>query len=243
MSKTDLPLSEVQLVYYRNYLNEAGLYYMGMVGLEERNAANKRVRAAMKANRKVRQAMGKKKLFGVLGLMMMCLAFSGGMAKNAWADTAIQINKNVDVTLDRFYREIKDGRKLVGEAKGVLIFPNVYKAGFGIGGEYGEGALRLGGRTVDYYSTAAGSFGFQLGAQKKSIILLFMQDEVLNHLRESSNWKAGAGASITVINVGADGSVDTAKLNEPIIAFVIGQKGLMYNLSLEGAKFTKLNKS
>lgn len=186
--------------------------------------------------------LSKKEIIAVLALTAAYLLFSGVVTKNAWAASAREIDTSVDVTLDRFYGEVRDGKKLVQDAKGVLVFPNVYKAGFGIGGEYGEGALRINGKTVDYYNTAAGSFGFQLGAQKKSIILLFMQDEVLNNLRQSSNWKAGAGASITLITLGADGSIDTQKLNEPIIAFVIGQKGLMYNLSLEGAKFTRLNK-
>ncbi len=183
-----------------------------------------------------------KKFIGILGLLAICFIIAGASAKNVWAATAREIDTSVDVTLDRFYKEVGSGKKLVQDAKGVLVFPNVYKAGFGVGGEYGEGALRINGKTVDYYNTAAASLGFQIGAQKKSIILLFMQDEVLNHLRQSSNWKAGADASITVIKLGADGSIDTQKLNEPIIAFVIGQKGLMYNLSLEGTKFTKLNK-
>ena len=183
-----------------------------------------------------------KKIVGVLGLLVLCLVFTGIAVKEAHAASAREIDTSVDVTLDRFYKEVSSGKKLVQDAKGVLVFPNVFKAGFGIGGEYGEGALLIHGKTVDYYSTAAASLGFQIGAQKKSIILLFMQDEVLNHLRQSSNWKVGADASVTLIAVGADGSVDTQKLNEPIIAFVIGQKGLMYNLSLEGAKFTKLNK-
>jgi len=165
------------------------------------------------------------------------------MAKGVWAASAREIDTSVDVTLDRFYKEVSSGRKLVQDAKGVLVFPSVYKAGFGVGGEYGEGALRIGGKTIEYYNTAAASLGFQIGAQKKSIILLFMQDEVLNHLRQSSDWKVGADASVTLVNVGADGSVDTQKLNEPIIAFVIGQRGLMYNLSLEGTKFSKLNKT
>jgi len=180
---------------------------------------------------------------GVLGVFVICMTLVGGTAHDAWAGTAREIDSNVDATLERFYGEVRDGKRLVQEAKGVLVFPKVYKAGFGIGGEYGEGALRINGKTVDYYSTAAGSFGFQIGAQKKSIILLFMQEEVLHRLRQSSNWKAGADASIAVIGVGAGGSIDTAKLNKPIIAFVIGQKGLMYNLTLEGTKFTKLNKS
>src|SRR3989338_5422399 len=185
---------------------------------------------------------GRKRVAEVFTALAIGLIFTVGSTKEAQAASAREIDTSVDVTLERFYKEVGSGKQLVQDAKGVLVFPHVYKAGFGIGGEYGEGALRIGGKTVDYYNTAAGSFGFQLGAQKKSIILLFMQDEVLNHLRQSSNWKAGAGASITVITLGADGSIDTQKLNEPIIAFIIGQKGLMYNLSLEGTKFTKLNK-
>ncbi len=185
----------------------------------------------------------RKRVIGILGSLMICSVIAGGSTQIVWAASAREIDTSVDVTLDRFYGEVKDGKKLVQDARGVLVFPNVYKAGFGFGGEYGEGALRMNGKTVDYYNTAAGSIGFQIGAQKKSIILLFMQDEVLDRLRQSSNWKAGADASITVITLGADGSVDTQKLNEPILAFVIGQKGLMYNLTLEGTKFTKLNKS
>lgn len=172
----------------------------------------------------------------------ICLTVLGGTAREAQATSAREIDTSVDVTLDRFYKEVASGKDLVKDAKGVLVFPRVFKAGFGLGAEYGEGALRINGKTVDYYNTAAGSIGFQLGAQKKSIILLFMQDEVLNRLRQSSNWKAGADASITLVAVGADGSVDTQKYNEPILAFVIGQKGLMYNLSLEGTKFTKMDK-
>ncbi len=179
-----------------------------------------------------------KKTAGVLTGLALCVAFTG----SAWAGTAREIDTNVDATLERFYKEVGDGKKIVQDAKGVLVFPKVYKAGLGIGGEYGEGALLIKGKAVDYYSTAAASIGFQLGAQKKSIIILFTQDEVLNRLRTTSNWKAGADASIAVISLGAGGSIDTAKLNEPIIAFIIGQKGLMYNLTLEGAKFTKLNK-
>ncbi|MBU1912226.1 MAG: YSC84-related protein [Candidatus Omnitrophota bacterium] len=185
-----------------------------------------------------------RKFVGIFGLVLMYLAFSGGMtAKNVWADSAREIDTSVDVALDRLYSEVKDSKQLVQDAKGVLVFPSVYKAGFWVGGEYGEGALRIDGKTVDYYNTVAGSFGFQFGAQKKSIILLFMQDEVLNTLRQSDNWKVGAGASVTLINVGADGSIDTEKTNQPIIGFVIGQKGLMLDVSLEGAKITKLDKS
>ena len=184
-----------------------------------------------------------KKLIGTLGLLAVSLMFAYGTAANVWAGTASQIDANVNTALDHFYDKIPDGKKLVQSAKGVLVFPNVYKAGFGIGGEFGEGALRVDGKTVDYYNTVAGSLGFQIGAEKKSLILLFMQDEAFNHLRSSSNWKIGADASVTLVAIGADGSIDTQKLNQPILGFVLGQKGLMYNLTLEGTKITKINKS
>jgi lipid-binding SYLF domain-containing protein len=181
------------------------------------------------------------KSLGILAGLALLLTFAG--AGTAGAASPTRIDADVDAALERFYQQTSDGKRVVQEAKGVLVFPVVVKAGFIFGGEYGEGALRIGGRTVDYYSTAAGSFGFQIGAQKKTIILLFMQDEVLDRLRQTSNWKAGADASIAVITLGAGGSVDSQKTNEPIIAFITDQKGLMYNLTLEGTKFTKLDKS
>ncbi|GAG21010.1 unnamed protein product, partial [marine sediment metagenome] len=126
--------------------------------------------------------------------------------------------------------------------KGVLVFPKVFKAGFGIGGEYGEGALRIKDKTVDYYNTTAASIGFQLGGQKKTIIIAFMQEDALKKFREASGWKVGVDASVAVIAIGAGGAIDTASINEPIIAFVLDQKGLMYNLTLEGSKITKMQK-
>lgn len=186
--------------------------------------------------------ISKIRAIGVLAGLVLYLAFSGLITKNAYAATGPEIDTRVDTTLERFYGEVRDGKKLVQDARGVLVFPSVYKAGFGIGGSFGEGALRIDGKTVDYYSTIMGSIGFQIGLEKKSIILLFMQEDVLSRLRASSNWKVGADASVTLVAIGADGSIDTQKLNQPIVGFVIGQKGLMYNLTLEGTKFTKLKK-
>jgi len=130
----------------------------------------------------------------------------------------------------------------LGIAKGVLVFPKVYKAGIGIGGEYGEGALRIGGRTVDYYSTAAASFGFQLGAQAKSIVLIFTNEEALKKFRDSEGWKVGVDGSVALVDVGVGKAVNTTNIKDPVVGFIFGQKGLMYNLTLEGSKFTKLDK-
>jgi lipid-binding SYLF domain-containing protein len=118
----------------------------------------------------------------------------------------------------------------------------VLKAGVGFGGEYGEGALRIDGKTVDYYNTVAGSFGLQFGAQAKTIILVFLDDEALKRFRESNGWRAGVDGSVALITIGEGGNIDTTKARDPIVGFVIGQKGLMYNLTLEGSKFTKIDK-
>ncbi len=159
-----------------------------------------------------------------------------------WAGNAREIDAGADSTLERFYSEVNGGEKLVHDAKGVLIFPGVFKAGIGLGGEYGEGALRIKGKTVDYYNTIAASLGLQLGAQKKSILILFMEPTALKNFRDSTGWKVGVDASVAIVTVGAGGAMDTSKLRQPVIAFILGQKGLMYNLTLEGAKITKIKK-
>jgi lipid-binding SYLF domain-containing protein len=98
------------------------------------------------------------------------------------------------------------------------------------------------GKTVDYYSTASASYGCQLGGQKKDVILVFMQEEALNKFRESYGWKAGVDGSVALVKIGADVSLDTIKMKKNIVGFVFDQKGFMYNLTLEGSKFTKLKK-
>jgi lipid-binding SYLF domain-containing protein len=175
----------------------------------------------------------------VLGFMTLASFLLAGPAQAA---SKSEIEAGIETTLGRFYSEVSDGKNLVKDAKGVLVFPAVFKGGIGIGGEYGEGALQIKGKTVDYYSTAAASLGLQLGVQKKSIVILFMQDGALSEFRGSSGWKAGVDASIAVVKIGAGGAMDTSKLNEPILGFIIGQAGLMYNLTLEGAKFSKIEK-
>jgi lipid-binding SYLF domain-containing protein len=156
------------------------------------------------------------------------------------AKSAKEIDIQVDVALEKFEKDVKGGKEFLKSSKGVLVFPSVIKAGLVIGGEYGEGAMRIKGKTVDYYSTAAASFGFQLGAQSKTVILVFMEDKALKGFRDSSGWEAGVDGSVALIELGAGGSIDSTNIKDPIVGFVFGNKGLMYNLTLEGSKFTKL---
>jgi lipid-binding SYLF domain-containing protein len=158
------------------------------------------------------------------------------------ARTAQEIDASANAALDRFYKQVGGSRDLLQRAKGVLVLPGVIKAGIGVGGEYGEGALRVNGRTVAYYSIAAASIGLQLGAQKKDIIIVFLEESALNKFQVSQGWQVGVDGSVVLIDVGANASIDTSKINQPIVGFVVGQKGLMYNLTLEGSKISKLKK-
>ena len=158
----------------------------------------------------------------------------------ASAKTAEEINDAVDAALERFYTDVKGGREFVESSKGVLVFPEVIQAGLVIGGEYGEGALRMGGQTVEYYSTASGSFGLQAGAQAKTVIICFMEQSALDRFRNSAGWEAGVDGSVAIAQTGAGGSITTTTAQSPIVGFVFGRRGVMVNLSLEGSKFTKI---
>jgi lipid-binding SYLF domain-containing protein len=160
----------------------------------------------------------------------------------AEAASASEIDANVNAAMQRFYNEVSGARDLANRAAGILVFPDVVKAGFGIGGEFGEGALRKGGRTQNYYRLVSGSIGFQFGAQVKTEVILFMSEQALNNFRNSDGWEAGVDGSVALIHLGAGGEVDTNTINKPIIGFIISNKGLMYNLSFEGAKISKIDK-
>ncbi|NNK95172.1 MAG: hypothetical protein HKP41_12550 [Desulfobacterales bacterium] len=156
------------------------------------------------------------------------------------AASAEQINIEVDAVLDDFIKEIKGGKRFLQRAQGVLVFPSVIKAGFFLGGEYGEGALRINNKTVEYYNTAGASVGLQMGAQSKSIVLVFLKKQALKNFRNSDGWEAGVDGSVALVKWGVGEDLSTTDIQEPIAGFVFNNQGLMFNLTLEGAKFTKI---
>jgi lipid-binding SYLF domain-containing protein len=154
------------------------------------------------------------------------------------------IDAEVKEAMATLYKESSAAQDLGAKAAGILVFPSVVKGGVGIGGEYGEGALLIKGKTVGYYSTASGSIGFQLGIQKKSQVIMFMNQKELDKFLKQNNdgWKAGVDGSVALATLGAGGQLDTETAKKPIIGFIFSNKGLMYNLTFEGSKITKLNK-
>lgn len=152
-----------------------------------------------------------------------------------------EIDQDVNAALDRLYSTARGSRELASRARGMLVFPKVIAAGLGVGGEFGDGALRVGNRTQGYYRTVTGSFGLQIGAQSKAVIFLFMTQDSLEKFVASKGWTAGADASVALARIGANGDIDTNTIQQPVIGFVVTNAGLMANLTVEGTKVTRLD--
>jgi lipid-binding SYLF domain-containing protein len=171
-----------------------------------------------------------------------CTTTSGGdNSPEAAASRRQEIDAAVNGTLSRLGSTVQGSNELMAKAQGILVFPSVKKAAFIVGGEYGEGALRVSGATVGYYSTAAASFGFQAGAQSTAIIFLFMTRDSLEKFRNSKGWSAGADMGVSVAKVGANGAIDTTSATSQVVALVLTNAGLMADLSLAGTKVTRLD--
>jgi len=181
---------------------------------------------------------------GFVNILTRCLFASILLIQSGFASAALreEIDARVREALVNFEKEAPAGHELAKRAAGVLVFPNVVKAGIGLGGEYGEGALMIKGAHAGYYNLASASFGFQLGAQSRSQIILFMNPGALETFRQSEGWKAGVDASVAVATLGAGGAIDSETLNRPIIGFIFSGKGLMYNLTFEGSKITRIER-
>jgi len=151
------------------------------------------------------------------------------------------INSSTQAALSRLYANTRGTHELVAKARGVLVFPSVIAAGLGVGGEYGEGELLVAGAPVAYYSTASASFGLQAGAQSKAVIFLFMNEDSLMRFRSSQGWTAGADATVAVLQVGANGDIDTATATAPVIGFVVTNAGLMAGATIQGTKVSRLD--
>ena len=172
-------------------------------------------------------------------LVLCLLVLASGSAAAASRDV---IDAKVREALAIFARDSPAGTELMQKAAGVLVFPEVIKMGFGVGGEYGEGSLLIDGEPQAYYSTAAGSFGFQLGAQFKAELIMFMTEAALERFRNSKGWEAGVDGSVAIVTVGVGGKLDTQTMQQPIVGFVFSNRGLMYNLTLEGSKITRIDR-
>ena len=192
---------------------------------------------------KIKDSYPASRFYHALGLAVSVLLICGicFVPASFGADAEV-IDAKVNVALKRFYKQVNGAREFAGNAKGLLIMAGVVKAAFIIGGEYGEGALRINGKTADYYNMVSASFGFQIGAEAKDIVIAFMTRQALQGFRAGKGWEAGVDGNVALITVGAGERVDTRTTKDPIVGFVFDVKGLMADISLKGAKFSKLDK-
>jgi lipid-binding SYLF domain-containing protein len=171
-------------------------------------------------------------------LLLFALAL---LSAPAMADPREELDAHARLALQDLYRLNAHAKDVGAKAAGILVFPNVVKAGFLFGAEYGEGALLVGGSSVAHYNIISASFGLQAGVQDESVALMFKTPEALNKFRASYGWKAGLDGSIAIVTVGAGGELDTETLQKPVVAFVFDNKGLMANLSLQGSKISLID--
>ena len=175
-------------------------------------------------------------------VVFMIMVLWGISQQQAFAATAAEIDRDVDSALLKLYEKTPAAKELAKVAKGILVFPDVVKAGLIIGGQFGEGALRVDGKTVGYYSTVAASYGLQAGAQSFGYALFFITDKALDYLKKSEGWEIGVGPSIVIVDEGVAKSLTTTTAKSDIYAFFFDQKGLMAGLGLQGSKITRIDK-
>jgi lipid-binding SYLF domain-containing protein len=156
--------------------------------------------------------------------------------------SANKIDRESADALAVFKEDVNGADIFLNQAAGYLVFPRVLKAGLGVGGETGEGSLFIGGQTVDYFRITSGSIGFQAGAQARSVVIAFMTESALDQFRRSNGWRVGIDGSVALIDIGAGKTIDTQNVRDPVVGFIFGSAGLMYNLTLEGTRFTRVRK-
>ncbi len=176
-------------------------------------------------------------------LLALALALTSSMtARPALAASAAEINTQANAVLAKLYEKHPDAKKMAAQAKAILIFPTIYKAGFMFGAQYGEGVLRKGNKSVGYYNTVAASYGWQAGGQAFGYALFFMNDGALSYLDKSGGFEVGVGPSIVVMDEGAGKSTTSSTVSQDIYAFIFDQKGLMAGAGLQGSKISKIDK-
>lgn len=180
--------------------------------------------------------MYNKKFNPMILLVLISLLFT----QQSLASAASVIDAEVDAAIKKFETEVKGGTNFLPKVKGYLVFPSIIQAGFIIGGKYGKGALRVDGVTKHYYSLTAASVGYQIGAQKQSMLIAFISEDALNNFINSNGWEAGVDGTIAVSDWGKSGDITSISYEKPIIAFIYGEKGLMASVSIAGTKFQKI---
>lgn len=167
---------------------------------------------------------------------------SMGAMNQASAATAQDLDRDSQQALQTLYKAEPVSKTLAQTAKGVLVFPNIVKAGLVFGGSYGEGVLLKGSKVVDYYNSVTGSWGLQIGAQSYGYAVFLMTDKAIRYIEESKGWEIGVGPTVVVVDEGVAKNLSTSSLKDDAYAFIFSQQGLMAGVSIEGTKISRINR-
>ena len=175
-----------------------------------------------------------------LEAIALCAALALG-SETATAAGAAELARDANAALQQLYANVPAAKALGANAQAILVFPKVTKAGLGVGGQFGEGALLKSGKVVAYYNTAGASVGLQAGAQQFGYAMFFMNEHALAQLDKSGGFEVGVGPTVVVVDEGKAKTMTTTTAKDDIYAFIFGQKGLMAGLGIQGNKITKVN--
>ena len=178
----------------------------------------------------------------VLMAAVVIASLSGGTHAAPAYDSAAEITKNSQAALSALYGKVPKAKELGDKAAAILVFPKVTKAGLGIGGQHGQGALLKDGKAVAYYDTTGGSIGLQAGVQTYGYAMFFMNQKAVQQLDSAKGFEVGVGPSVVVVDEGAAKNITTTTMKDDIYAFVFGQKGLMAGIGIQGSKITRIEK-
>lgn len=181
------------------------------------------------------------KVIMAIGLASLMVAAHIVSPAQSWAASASAIDRDVNASLDKLFKNNPSAKTLADKAVGVLVFPSIVKGGFIIAGQFGDGALRKGGKTTAYYRSLAASYGFQAGVQAFGYVLFFMDDASLRYLDNTAGFEVGVGPSLVILDAGFGKNMSTTTLQKGVFAFIFDQKGLMGGAGIQGSKITRIN--
>ncbi len=178
----------------------------------------------------------------VAAVFAMAAILTLGAASSAQAATADDLNRDSAQALQNLKQTNRTAADISKNARAILIFPNIVKAGLVFGGAYGEGTLMKGGRVADYYNSVTGSWGLQAGAQSYGYVVFLMNEKAVTYLEKTAGWEIGVGPTVVIVDEGVAKNLSTSTLKDDAYAFIFNQQGLMAGVSIEGTKITRINR-
>lgn len=174
--------------------------------------------------------------------MALATVVSLSFASAAQAASAEDLNRDSAQALRHLTETNRTANDIARNARAILVFPNIVKAGLVFGGSYGEGTMMKGNRVVDYYNSVSGSWGLQAGAQSYGYVVFLMNNKAVEYVEKTAGFEIGVGPTVVVVDEGVAKNLSTSTLKDDAYAFIFSQQGLMAGISIEGTKISRIDR-